>query len=85
MIDLVVINFREFIKENQNLRSVAQSLYFFLTTHDEVQSSSSDNCTQQYDVRFLNLFEPELKLMNTKPVIKNKLKALLNELNIVYE
>ena len=83
--DLVVINFREFIKENQNLRSVAQSLYFFLTTHDEVQSSSSDNCTQQYDVRFLNLFEPELKLMNTKPVIKNKLKALLNELNIVYE
>ena len=85
MIDLVVINFREFIKENQNLRSVAHSLYFFLTTPDEVQSSSSDNCTQQYDVRFLNLFEPELKLMNTKPVIKNKLKALLNELNIVYE
>ena len=85
MIDLVVINFSEFIKENQNLGSVAQSLYFFLTTPDEVQSSSSDNCTQQYDVRFLNLFEPELKLMNTKPVIKNKLKALLNELNIVYE
>ena len=81
MIDLVVINFTEFIKESQNFRSVAKSLYLFLTTPDEAQSSSSDNCTQQYNVRFLNLFEPELKLMNIKPVIKKKFKALLNELN----
>ena len=28
----------------------------------------------------LNLFDPELQLINTKPVIKSKLKALLNEL-----
>ena len=45
MIDLVVINFTEFIKENRNFRSVVKSLYLFLTTPDEAQSSSSDNCT----------------------------------------
>ena len=28
----------------------------------------------------LNLFDTELQLINTKPVIKSKLKALLNEL-----
>ena len=33
-----------------------------------------------YNVQILNLFDPELQLVNTKPVIKNKLKALLNEL-----
>ena len=28
----------------------------------------------------MNLFDPELQLINTKPVIKNKLKQLLSEL-----
>ena len=28
----------------------------------------------------MNLFDPELKLINTKPVIKNNLKELLSEL-----
>ena len=52
--DFVVINFSEYfksIREEQNLRKVAKSLYIFLTTPDEVekyieimQSSSSDNC-----------------------------------------
>ena len=28
----------------------------------------------------MNLFDPELQLVNTKPVIKNKCKAMLNEL-----
>ena len=28
----------------------------------------------------MNLFDPELQLVNTKPEIKNKLKGLLNEL-----
>ena len=28
----------------------------------------------------MNLFDPELQLINTKPVIKNKLKELLSEL-----
>ena len=55
-------------------------LYFFLTIPDEVQSNSSDNCIHHYSVQILNLFDPELQLINTKPVIKNKLKELLSEL-----
>ena len=78
--DFVAINFSESIKEDQNPRKVAKLLCFFLTTTDEVQSNSSDNCIHHYNVRILNLFDSELQLINTKPVIKNKLKALLNEL-----
>ena len=36
----VAINFSEYfqsIREEQNLRKVAKSLYIFLTTHDEVE------------------------------------------------
>ena len=60
-------------------------LYIFLTTPDEVekyvQSNSSDNCIQCYNVEILNLFDPELRLIYTKPVIIiNKLKRLLNDL-----
>ena len=93
--DFVVINFSEYFKstkeklysklsEEQNLRKVAKSLYIFLTTPDEVekyvQSNFSDNCIHHYNVETLNLFDPELQLVNTKLVIKNKLKELLNEL-----
>ena len=70
--------------EKQNLRKVAKLLYIFLTTPDEVekyvQSNSSDNCIHCYNVEILNLFDPELQLINTKPMIENKLKELLNEL-----
>ena len=59
-------------------------LYIFLTTPDEVekyvQSNSSDNCVHHYNVEILNLVDPELQLINNKPVIKNKLKELLSEL-----
>ena len=78
--DFVAINFSESIKEEQNLRKVAKALYIVLTTLDQVQSSSSDNCIHHYNVKVLNLFDPELQMINTKLVIKNKLKALLNEL-----
>ena len=68
----------------QNLRKVAKSLYIFLTTPDEVekyvQPVSFGNCIQHYNVEILNLFDPELQLINAKPVIKDKLKELLNEL-----
>ena len=47
-----------------------------------MQSNSSDNCIHHYNARILNLFDPELQLINTKPVIKNKLKALLNKFKI---
>ena len=39
------------------------------------------NCIHHYNVEILNIFDPELQLINTKPMIKNKLKELLSELN----
>ena len=45
-----------------------------------MEPNSSDNCVHHYNVEILSLFEPELQLINTKPMIKNKLKKLLNEL-----
>ena len=75
------MNFSEYFKstrKEQSLRKVAQSLYIFLTTPDEVkkyveimQSSSSDNCIHNYNVETLNIFDSELQLINTKPIIKN--------------
>ena len=84
--DFVAINFRLYFKsvrEKPNLRTAAKSLYIFLITPDEVekyvQSNSFDNCIHRYNVEILNLYDPELQLINTKPVIKNKFKVLLNE------
>ena len=51
--DFVAINFSKSIKEEQNLRKVAKSLYLFLTTPDEVQSNSSDNCIRHYNIKIL--------------------------------
>ena len=85
--DFVATNFSKYfksIKEEQNLRKVAKSLYIFLTKSDKVekyvQSNSSDNCIFHYKVEILHIFDPELQLINTKPVIKNKLKVLRSEL-----
>ena len=75
------------LSEEQNLRKVAESLYIFLIRPDEVekyvemiQSSSSENCSCHSNIRILNLFDPDLQLINTKSKIKNKLKELLSEL-----
>ena len=53
--------------KKQNSRTVAESLYIFLTTPIEVekyvkirQSNSSDNCVHHYIVKIFNLFVPEL-------------------------
>ena len=43
-----------------------------------MHSNSSDNCVNCY-VEILNFLDPELQLINTKPMIKNKLKELLSE------
>ena len=40
----------------------------------------SDNCVCHYNDEILSLFDPKLQLVNTKPVIKNKLKEWLDEL-----
>ena len=83
----VAMNFSEnfkSIKEEQNLRKVVKLFYISLKTLDGaekyVQSNSSDNCLHHYNVEILNLFHPELQLINTKTVIKNNLKELLSDL-----
>ena len=85
--DFVAINFIEYfksIREEENLRNVTNSLYIFLTTPDKVkiyvQSNSPNNCIHHYNVEILNIFDPEVQLINTKPMIKNKLTELLSEL-----
>ena len=45
-----------------------------------MQSSSSDNCAYHYNAGILYPFDPELQLINTKSMIKNKIKELLSEL-----
>ena len=45
-----------------------------------MQSNSSDCFIHCYDVEILNIFDSELQLVNTKPMIKSKLKELVNEL-----
>ena len=42
-----------------------------------MQSNSSENCILHYNVEILNTFDPKLQLINTEPVIRNKLKGLL--------
>ena len=87
MNDFVAMNLHEYFKfiiEEQNLRKVAKLLYIFLTALDEVekyiQSNFSDNCIHHYNVEILNRFDPELQLINTKPMMKNKLKELISAL-----
>ena len=83
----VAINFIEYfnsIREETNLWKVSKSLYIFLITHDGVetyvQSNSCDSCMHLYNVEILNIFDPELRLINTKLMTKNKSKELLCEL-----
>ena len=47
-----------------------------------MQSNSFNNCIHRYNIEILIIFDPELQLINTKPMIKNKLKELLSELKM---
>ena len=71
-------------EEEKNLRKVSTLLFVFLTTPYDVrkyvESKYSDNCLHHCNVKILNLFDPDLQLIITKLVIKNKLKGLINEL-----
>ena len=76
--DFVAINFSEYfksIREEQDLRKATKTFYIFLTTPDEVetyvQSNSCNNCIHRYNVEILNnnSNNPELQLINTKPMI----------------
>ena len=48
-----------------------------------MQSNSSDNCVHHLNVTIFYIFDQELQLINTKPMIKNKFKKLLSELKKV--
>ena len=74
-------------QKEQNLRKVVEWHYSFLTRAEEVkkyvemmQSSYSYNCLYHFNIKILNLFDPELQLINTERIIKNKLKELLTDL-----
>ena len=46
-----------------------------------MQSRFSDDCKRVYNIEILNLFDPQLQLINIESsAIKNKLKDLLHEL-----
>ena len=45
-----------------------------------MQARSSDNCIRRYNVEILDIFDSELQVINTKPMIENKIKELLSEL-----
>ena len=75
------------LSEEQNPRKVAESLDRFLPTPDEagkyaktLQLNSSDKYVHRFNIKILNLFDPEVQLINTKPMIKNKLKEFLRKL-----
>ena len=77
------------LSEEQNRKTVAEFLYIFLTTPvglgkyiEVMQSSYSDKCIHSYNVEILNLFDQELQLINTKTMMKNKLKESLSELKV---
>ena len=83
MKDFVTINFSEYFKSISKKPNIAKSPYIFLTTPDKVENyveimeaNSSDNCIYRDNVEVLNIFDLELQLINTKPMIKNKLKEL---------
>ena len=69
------------LSDKKNLIKVVALLYIFLTTPNEVekyvetmQSNSSDRYVHRCSIEILNLFDPELQLINTISMIKNKLK-----------
>ena len=75
------------LSKKQNIRKTVESLFIFLTTLNEIKKyvevmelSSSDNCVCHFTINILNIFYLELQLINSKPIIKNKLKELLSEL-----
>ena len=72
----VATNVSESINE-QNLQKVAKSLYIFVTAPDKVQSNSFDNFIHHYKDKTLNLFDQELKLINTKPVIEKQIERIV--------
>ena len=78
------------LSEEQNLRKVAGWLYIFLATPVEVmmremmQSCYSDNYEYIFNIKDLNLSNPDLQLANTKTMSKNNIRELSSELKNLY-
>ena len=53
----------------QNPRKVVESLYIFLTT--------PDNCVHHHNIEILNLFDPELQVVNTWTYYKKQIKRIV--------
>ena len=74
----------KFIREEPKLKKSPKQLYIFLATPNEVEryveTNYSDNSVYQCNVKILSPFDQELQLINTNPLIKNKIKELLNEM-----
>ena len=52
-------------------------LYNFVAITDEAKKYAEmmrSSCMWHYNVKILNLFDPELQMINTKPIMKDKLK-----------
>ena len=76
------------LQENSKGKTLAKLLNRF-TVYDEVEKyveimqwNCSNNYIYRRNVEILNIFDPELQLINTKPMIKNKLKELLRQLKM---
>ena len=84
MRDFVAINFSEYFKSTRE--KPQNHILVFPTAPDEVEkfakimeSNSSDNCEYRYNIGILDVFDHELQLINSKPMIQNKLKEFLSE------
>ena len=55
-------------EEVKNFIAIKFSEYF-KSTEKNVQLNSADNCTHHYNVEILNIFDPELQMINTKSMI----------------
>ena len=42
-----------------------------------MQSKSSNKYVHHYDVEILNISDPEIQLINTKPMVKKKIKRIV--------
>ena len=69
------------LSEAQNQEKLGELRYIFITTLDDtekyvemMQSSSFDNSICHHNIIILNLFDPELQLIDIKHIIKSKLK-----------
>ena len=58
-----------FLTTPKEVKKYVESIERMLEAKIMMQSSSPDNCVWAY-ITILNLFDPELQLLNTQPVIK---------------